>query len=188
MPSKGKCTGCKKYFPVEQLDQRPAGRFHSIECMIEYAARNTKKLAQKGREIKHKNLKVNHRKSDLKIRKEAAKKACHEYIRMRDRGKNCICCDRPLGDNYHAGHFHPSGSNPYTRYDEDNIMGQRIDCNYFKGGDSGSYRENLEKRIGEERVLRLDTLKDEPIKWTVEELKRIELYYKSKIKELQQEN
>ena len=123
---------------------------------------------------------------DVKTRKEAAKKACHAYIRYRDRKDNCICCNKPLGNDYHAGHFYESGNNPLIRYDEDNIHGQRLDCNYFKGGGrSGDYEANLRRKIGSPRVDRLNTLTGGTIKRSAAEYREIEVYYKNKLRELQ---
>lgn len=120
----------------------------------------------------------------IKTRKRAAKDACHEYIRERDKYKNCICCGYPLGDDFHAGHFLESYNNPKIRYDEDNIHGQRIRCNYYMGGDSGMYRVNLITRIGLDRVERLESLKGGHLKRTVDDYRKIEQYYKEKLKQL----
>ena len=119
--------------------------------------------------------------NDIKTRREAAKSACHAYIRERDKDMPCICCGKPLGSKYHAGHFIPSGSNPLIRYDERNIHGQRVDCNYFKGGDSGDYEMNLIKRIGLQAVEELKEKKGGTIKRIASDYKEIEEYYKAKL-------
>lgn len=123
-------------------------------------------------------------KSDLRIRKEAAKKACHAYIRERDKDKLDICCNKPLKLGYHAGHFLESGNNPLIRYDEDNIHGQNVECNYFKGGNSADYEKNLRIRIGDEAVEKLKRKKGGTMKRTSQDLMDIEIYYKWKLKEL----
>ena len=87
-------------------------------------------------------------------------------------------------DLFHAGHFLESGSNPKIRYDEDNIHGQRIYCNTYKGGDSGQYKENLIKMIGSDRVKRLINLKGGTVKRTANDYREIESYFKNKLKEL----
>lgn len=121
---------------------------------------------------------------DLKTRKNAAKDACHAYIRERDKNDLCICCNKPLGKDYHAGHYIESGNNPKIRYDERNIHGQRLDCNFFKSGDSGMYRVNLIKKIGLGEVERLESMKGGTVKRTAQDYKEIEIYYKRKLKEL----
>lgn len=120
----------------------------------------------------------------LKTRKRAAKEACHAYIRERDKNELCICCKKPLGENYNAGHFLESGNNPVTRYDEDNIHGQTVYCNNFKGGDSGDYETNLRKKIGNERVDALKGKRSGTVKRTPDDYAEIERYYKDKLKEL----
>jgi hypothetical protein len=167
------------------MTRLPAGNFCSQDCIVEYAASKGKKAVKKqiakvyspGRS----NTKVS---NPVKTRKRAAKEACHLYVRTRDKNQLCICCDRELGENYQAGHYLESGNNPLVRYEEDNINGQRLDCNYFKGGDSGLYRVNLIKKIGLNRVLRLESMKGGAVKRTAQDYKKIEDYYKDKLKQL----
>ncbi len=123
--------------------------------------------------------------NDLKTRKAAAKTACHAYIRARDDGKPCICCGRPLGEKFDAGHFLESGNNPKIRYHEDNIHAQSVYCNQFKGGNSGDYKGRLIDKIGAERVDYLLANKGGTMKRTAQDYKEIEVYYKQKLKELE---
>ena len=164
----------------------PGGRFCTNDHRIEWAIENQSKGRDKIDKIERK--KINQaKKSNLKTRKEAAKKACHDFIRARDNGKPCICCGKPLGNNYHAGHFIESGNNPQVRYDENNIHGQRLDCNFFKGGDSGDYQENLINKIGLDAVNNLKNLKGGTMKRSADDYLAIEKYYKYKLKTLNQE-
>ena len=172
------------------MKKHPAGNFCTTECVIEYATNKTKKNKMamiskvygsgSGRKLKTARTLKDERDTRLK----AVKKACHDYIRARDIGKPCICCGEPLGTDYHAGHFLESGNYPLTRYHEDNINGQKISCNSFKGGDSGMYRVNLVEKIGFKRVEFLESLKGKVIKRTNDDLKEIEDYYKAKLKAL----
>jgi hypothetical protein len=183
--SKLKCRYCKEYFRREEMITTPAGPF----CTDKHAAKYAIALIPKAREKQKKaaNKAHNQRKrefqqNDVKIRRPAAKDACHAYIRMRDKDSLCICCNKPLGENYHAGHFLESGNNPLVRYDEDNIHAQRVDCNYFKGGDSGDYEKNLRAKIGDERVDLLLTKKGGTLKRTGQDYAEIEACYKAKIR------
>ena len=178
--SKKKCRDCGEYHYTDEMININGGYFCNIDHATSYAYKNK----EKGREIKYKAQKREYNENKLSTRKRAAKEACHEYIRLRDKDKTCICCGEPLGDNYHAGHFWESGNNPFLRYDEGNIHGQKASCNTFKGGDSGFYRENLIKRIGVESVVWLDTNRNNKIKRTADDYREIEAYYKEKIKEL----
>ena len=96
-----------------------------------------------------------------------------------------------LGDDYHAGHFKRSNSFGAIKYHEDNIHGQRADCNMHYGGDRGQYEYNLRKRIGDDRVNALYekiTNKSRVYKYTIDELKEIEQDYKDKLKQLNENN
>jgi len=179
-----KCKGCKEYFARDTLIIVPGGKFHDRDCMIEWAIENQSKGRDKIDKLERKEI-VKAKKNKLKTRKDAAKNACHSYIRARDTGKGCICCGEPLGNNFHAGHFMESGNNPQIRYDENNIHGQRLNCNFFKGGDSGDYKENLINKIGLKAVNNLIDLKGGTMKRSPEDYRAIEKYYKDKLKGLQ---
>lgn len=176
-----KCKHCRDWFPRLEMVVKPAGRFCTIEHLIEWAIENKAKGRKKIEQVERKEI-TKAKKNNLKTRKDAAKKACHDFIRSRDSGNGCICCSKPLGNNFHAGHFLESGNNPQIRYDEDNIHGQRLDCNFFKGGDSGSYQENLIIKIGIDRVNRLKNLSGGTVKRSPEDYRVIEKYYKDKLK------
>lgn len=104
------------------------------------------------------------------------------FIRCRDAGQKCISCG-----NYsalQAGHFYSAGHYPALRYLEDNVHGQCEHCNYFVHGNLLEYRKNLIKKIGEERVKKLDDLagyyKRKPFKWDRFDLINIILNYANK--------
>jgi len=158
----------------------PVGKFCTKDCIVEYGMKSTSKVIDKAKKIERK-AHIEKKKSQIKTRKAAAKKACHDYIRARDSGKPCICCGEPLGLDYHAGHFLESGNNPQIRYDERNIHGQRISCNVFKGGDSGSYKENLMRKIGIKNINELLNMKGGTMKRTADDYRLIEDYYKNKL-------
>lgn len=182
--SKLKCRQCGERFDRVGMLQINGGNFCSFDHAAEYGRAKALKTRQAEFRKKTATMKREHNESDLKVRKNAARKACHDYIKARDLGKPCICCSESLGDVFHAGHWHPSNMNPFIRYHEDNIHGQRVDCNYFKGGDSGSYAKNLIEKIGQERFDWLEENKSKPIKRTAEDYKEIEQYYKNKLKQL----
>ena len=161
----------------------PCGRFCTRDHMIEWSIENQSKGKNKI-EVEQRRATNKAKKANIKTRKDAAKTACHAYIRARDSGYACICCGKPLGDNFHAGHFFESGNNPQIRYDEDNIHGQRLDCNFFKGGDSGDYQTNLINKIGLEKVNILKNKKGGTKKRTADDYLFIEKHYKDKLKEL----
>jgi hypothetical protein len=65
-----------------------------------------------------------------------------------------------------------------------NIWGQCVHCNQHLHGNLIEYRTNLLQRIGEDGLARLDSLKNEPLKLTVPEIKDLIEVYKKKIREL----
>ena len=77
-----------------------------------------------------------------------------------------------------------SGNNPQIRFDEDNIHNQSIYCNQYQGGNSDDYRGNLIKKIGLERVERLESMKGGTVKRTASDYMEIEKHYKQKLKTL----
>lgn len=135
-------------------------------------------------------------KKDLAQRKEAIKTrsdhmkeaqvAFNAYVRARDAGKLCICCDKPLtveaiGGGFDCGHYRSVGSAPHMRFDERNAHGQTKQCNRYGAGRAVDYRIGLIKRIGLEAVEALES-DQTPRKWTIEELKHIKVTYKAKLR------
>lgn len=106
------------------------------------------------------------------------------FIRERDKGKPCISCGRFT--ELQAGHFFAAGHYTHLRFNEDNVAGQCVQCNYHKHGNQAQYRIGLIQRIGEERVKQLEIKANLR---TVNRYSRFELellceYYKQKIKQL----
>ncbi len=77
-------------------------------------------------------------------------------IRERDKDLPCISCGKY--NQLQAGHYYSAGKHELLRFEEDNVHGQCIKCNYYLSGNLIKYREGLIKKIGIERVERLDTL------------------------------
>ena len=91
----------------------------------------------------------------------------HKFIRTRDKDLPCISCGRYT--KLQAGHFY-SASNSSVRFNEDNVNGQCIQCNHFLSGNLLPYRQNLIKKIGQERVdkitLNVEMSKKFGFKWS----------------------
>ena len=184
MSSVKRCRHCKEYFDQDTMIKVPLGYF----CTFSHASQHgiDKQQANKEKAFKQRTakLKAEYYASDLKTRKAAAKKACHDYIKLRDKGLPCICCGEPMTGEIHAGHWLESGNHPFIRYHEDNIHSQRAYCNTYKGGNSDDYEGRLRVKIGAERVDWLIENKSNPIKRTAQDYKEIEEYFKAKIKAL----
>jgi hypothetical protein len=182
-----RCKQCEDYVSRETIITLNFGKFCCWDCVDVFVKDTQEK--EKLKKIKKAYGAGGGRKkgktkkqcdNDLKTRKEATKTACHAFIRDRDRGKPCISCQRPWSDDFHAGHYLESGNNSKIRYDEDNINGQCVSCNSFKGGNAAEYRGNLIKKIGLKRVERLESMRGGSVKRSPQDYKEIEDYYKSK--------
>jgi len=182
------CPHCRK-----RLD--PGQRIHSA-CIEPYAqaceAKAKRKEAKKAKETaKAERESVRQRKQALKRIPDYIKEAqiaFNAYIRLRDRGKTCICCGSALalsavGGGYDAGHYRSTGSASHLRFNEDNVHAQRKVCNRYGAGRAVDYRLGLISRIGIERVEALES-NNAPHKWERDELIEIAKKYKAKLKEL----
>ena len=87
-----------------------------------------------------------------------AAKRFNKFIRERDKHLGCISCG---GAVENAGHYYSAGQYPPLRFNEDNVHGQTIACNKWRHGNLIEYRKGLVKRIGEDRVRKLDMIADE---------------------------
>src|SRR5690349_8773059 len=83
-------------------------------------------------------------------------KVFNAYIRERDKDLGCISCGSH--NQIQAGHFYSAGHYPSLRFNEDNVHSQCLRCNYFLSANLLEYRKRLLKKIGEQRVQKLDLL------------------------------
>jgi hypothetical protein len=117
-----------------------------------------------------------------------AQSAFNQFIRVRDAGKPCICCGKPLGDEaigggYDCGHYRSVGSAPHLRFDPRNAHAQRKQCNRYGAGRAVDYRISLIARLGVAVVQALES--DTTVKkYTTQDLKAIKAEYKAKLKQL----
>ena len=121
--------------------------------------------------------------------KKEAEREFNAYIRARDANLPCISCGAPPPDlsglhaGRDAGHYRSVGSASHLRFHEDNVHAQCVHCNQWGAGRAVDYRIGLIARIGEARVVALET-NNIPHKWTHEELRGIRDHYKAKLKEM----
>ena len=111
-------------------------------------------------------------------------KVFNEFIRLRDRNQPCISCDKKLPAKYDAGHFYSVGAYPNLRFNEDNVHGQCVECNQHRHGNLLEYAPRLTERIGFERASKLMVLRNEPLRLSLEEIKKLTEEYKWKVKTL----
>lgn len=139
---------------------------------------------------------IKHKKSEKKSPSlsalvERLDKVFSKYIRLRDAMPGglfrCISCGKikPIGQA-DCGHFH-SRTHMSTRFDEDNCHAECRYCNRFSADHLIGYRENLIRKIGEQRYLLLEVKAHETRKWSHFELEQLVKYYKSLVEKLQKE-
>lgn len=108
------------------------------------------------------------------------------YIRKRDNGQPCISCGQYK--TLQAGHFYTVKMYDGLRFDEDNVNGECAGCNCFDDMHLLGYRDNLVRKIGEERfnalVEKAADYKKNGYKWTRSELLEKIVYYKEKLAQL----
>ncbi|MCP2041683.1 putative nucleic acid-binding Zn ribbon protein [Neisseria sp. HSC-16F19] len=183
--AKRKCKVCGVVF--EKL--RPLQFVCSPACGAEYAkAQRAKQAAKAKREAKAKErVKTLALRRKLETVPELTKKAqaaFNRYIRLRDAGKPCISCGAAWKDNFQACHYVPAGRSSKLRFDEDNVHGGCVRCNLYESGNLRGYRIGLIHRIGEKRVIEMET--DYEVKrWGKEELRELAALYRKKARELE---
>lgn len=105
-----------------------------------------------------------------------AEQAVNYSVRERDSDGgyfDCIACGKtkPV-DEMQAGHFY-SKTYSGTRYHEDNIHGECIQCNCFDPNHLVGYKIRLIAKIGIDRFNNITKLKNKVVHWDREELKEI---------------
>lgn len=181
--AKRRCRNCKTYKKVDLGQVFNGGFYCDYQCAAEYGLKNK----VKGRKTIHREQKRKLKANDKSYRAKCAQQAFNAFIRYNDRNDPCISCGRHHNGQYHAGHYRSVGAHPELRFEELNCHKQCAPCNNYLSGNIADYRINLIKKIGLDKVEWLEG-PHEPKKYTCEELKEIETYYKQKLKELQDES
>lgn len=174
-----KCRKCKSDFePIYRN-----GIILSRLCLSCLSAKAKAKV------IKDKVIKTRELKEKLKTKSQwlsDLQKVFNEFIRLRDKNKNCISCGKPLIGKYDAGHFFSVGAYPNLRFNEDNVHGQCVECNQHKHGNISEYSIRLPIMIGLDKFDKLLEERNKPLNLTVSEIQEKIKYYKEKIKQLKQ--
>lgn len=167
------------------------------ECIDAYAEAEEAKAKRKAEKQARAAAKVE--RAETRRRKEAiktlpklkkeAEREFNAFIRARDADQPCISCGAPPPDlsglhaGRDAGHYRSVGSAAHLRYHEDNVHAQCVHCNQHGAGRAVEYRIGLIARIGEARVVALET-NNTVCKWSHDELRAIRDTYKQKRKEM----
>ncbi len=123
------------------------------------------------------------RRSTLPALERKLDKVFSRYIRLRDAMPGgvfrCISCGmtKPVA-KADCGHFH-SRRHMATRYDEDNCHAECSYCNRFSADHLIGYRQNLIRKIGQQRFDLLAVRAHGTKKWSHFELEQLAKYYKA---------
>lgn len=131
------------------------------------------------------------KKTTRKTSMRKADEAFSLFIRTRDaqpydgRAFRCISCGRVLPiEQADCGHY-LNRTHMSTRYSEDNCHAQCRHCNRFQEGNIQDYRKGLIQKIGEQKVLLLESAKHITCKKSNVELEIIAKHYKNEVKKFE---
>lgn len=171
------CRQCGTQF----TPQRPMQAVCSPRCAAKEVQAKAKELKKAQSES------TRQRKEAAKSRGTLAKEAqtaFNAFIRKRDEGRPCICCNRPMephrpGGSIDSGHYLSIGSAPHLRFDEANVHAQRKSCNRPGGAKRALFRQWMIERIGLAEVERLES--DQSLKkYTPDDLRAVRDEYRKK--------
>ena len=163
-----KCKNCRESFEPKHKNQR-----YCLEpkCVHKWVIESNKKAW----DVEKKKML-----EDLETVSELTKKAQKEFnsfIRARDKDKTCISCEKELTGKFDAGHYFNTQYSS-VRFDESNVHGQCVTCNYHKHGALLEYQIGIEKRIGGVELFDLHQKAHEPRTYTKDELRSITKKYR----------
>lgn len=197
---KAKGYGCGELVPVEKYNKpnRIYGIGISCGCYSNWLLNSDegREKIEKSKILGVKKSKVQEKKEDRKRKIDnksiaqliqEARRPFQKLIRIRDHGKKCICCDRPLPFNigdYDAGHFLKAELYTGLIFHPDNINGQLVYCNKYSHGNESTYSDGLKERIGVERYNQLNDSKNslKSYKWDKYKLIELKEYYTKELR------
>lgn len=169
---KCKNIGCDKLFEPSYNSIQPCC---SVKCAIELGRVKQAQKAFKEHKAKKKEIT-----QDRSWHLKNTQKVFNQFIRLRDKGDNCISCQKPAKKE-NAGHYRSVGAAPELRFEELNCHLQCEHCNSYKSGNIGEYRIHLIKKLGVEKVDWIESYHS-PRKYTIDELKELTAHYRTLIK------
>lgn len=165
-----KCKICKKEFMPYNTIQSVC----STNCALSHAE-NKKIKKEKDSELLKEGLDNRIKEINLSKDLENTKKQTHNFIHLRDKGNNCISCNRVNDGTFDAGHFYKAELYSSLKFHPDNIHLQCRHCNRYLEGNLNAYLAPLIKKIGVKRFDKLQELSlsynQSSFKWDREELK-----------------
>lgn len=135
------------------------------------------------------NAETRRRKDAMKTRAQwlnETQKVVNKYVRLRDKGRPCISCDKPDngGHQRHASHYKSTGSNSALRFNLWNIHASCSSCNNHLSGNIGEYTPRLIEKIGQVKYDWLLT-QNHAVKYDIEYIKRFKRVFSKKIRQIE---
>ena len=149
----------------------------SYKCALDYARG---KMAKK---VKAENKVVKERMKTKSQHLKELQTIFNKFIRLRDKGQNCISCDAKIKGNGHASHFFSVGSNPALRFNEFNVHSSCSQCNTHLHGNLVEYSLRLPDRIGQGNYDKLIASRGDRLQLSIPEIELLKTIYKNKIKD-----
>lgn len=108
-----------------------------------------------------------------------AQAAVNRYVRLRDKDKGCVSCDRPAtwDGQWHASHFRSVGAASAVRFNLWNIHKACSVCNHHLSGNIAGYMPRLVEKIGPQKVEWLQQ-QNHVVRYEIEYLKRLKSVFK----------
>ena len=175
-----RCKNCNTKFEQYQFLNKFC---KDIDCQVQKSLYLVDKMQKQ--KIKQVNKEVKILKEKIKTTSDyltEVQKVFNQWIRLRDKGLNCISCNKPPKKE-NAGHYRSVGSSPNLRFEPLNVHLQCEYCNTYQHGNLIPYRQNLIKKIGIESVEWLES-NHEPKHYSKPDLIIMKENYKEKIRKL----
>jgi hypothetical protein len=163
------------------------GWYKNFEHMAAHGLAKSRKQAVAKDNQSHAKKKRELKDNDRSFQLKKTQQIFNEYIRRRDRANSCISCCRFHTGQYHAGHYRTVGANPELRFNDRNCHKQCSACNNHLSGNIVNYRITLIRRFGVQFVEYLEG-PHEPKRYTIENLKTLQKWFKRKIKRMERDN
>lgn len=183
---KRRCKCCKEYFPMEDMLKTNGGWFKDFDHMAKFGLAKARKDKEKSDKKVHTKRKKELKDNDRSFQLKKTQQIFNKYIRLRDDANPCISCGRHHSGQYHAGHYKTVGAHPELRFNERNCHKQCAPCNNHLSGNIVNYRNNLIALYSLEYIEGIES----PMavkRYTIDNLKTIQKWYKRKTKRLEKE-
>ena len=184
------CRECDYQRKLDRRIEQMGKRMVREEQRLKSPKNATKSVVKEDLTTERKSRRVDYSKMDHEHLLSTAQKWFNAFIRKRDELPNrtffCPTCGRYKSiqdSDYQACHCFPAGHCAALRFNELNVYGGCLQCNYFKHGTNYRYNDWVRRKIGEVEYAKLEILSHTSAKFDRFELIQIIKTYKEKIKQ-----